>query len=113
MELITLREDDELTHIALSGRLDVSGVQQVERPFAALTAARGKPVLVDVSEVSFLASLGMRMFLSCAKTLKQHKTKMVLLNPQPLVEDALRSAGLTSVIPIEYDIDAAMGLLKG
>ncbi|OHB56967.1 MAG: hypothetical protein A2Y12_20740 [Planctomycetes bacterium GWF2_42_9] len=113
MELIKLREDDEFTHIALSGRLDVNGVQQIEQSFTAATAGRGKPALVDISEVSFLASLGMRMFLNSAKALKLKKTKMALLNPQPLVEDALRSAGLPSVIPIEYDIDTATGLLKG
>ncbi|OGV54430.1 MAG: hypothetical protein A2017_03900 [Lentisphaerae bacterium GWF2_44_16] len=113
MELIKLKEDNELSHIALSGRLDVNGVQQIEQSFMAATALRGKPAIVDISEVSFLASLGMRMFLNSAKALKQQKTRIVLLNPQPLVEDSLRSAGLTSVIPIEYDIDTAMGLLKG
>jgi len=92
MELKVVRSDDQLTHLALSGRLDV----------AEHTKAK-KPVVVDMSEVSFLASLGIRMLFQGAKALFADGSKLVILKPQPLVEEILQTAGLTEIMPIVQD----------
>jgi anti-anti-sigma factor len=112
MELKEITITDDLTHVALKGRLDISGVQDVELKFANIVGQRGKPTIVDLSEVEFLASLGMRMLLSVAKALKARGTKMVLLNPQPAVEEALETAGFGAVLAIEKDFDQALTLLN-
>jgi anti-anti-sigma factor len=66
-----------------------------------------------MSEVTFLASLGMRMLLSAAKRLDANKAKIALLAPQPLVREALESAGFDSILPIEDELDKALALLSG
>jgi anti-anti-sigma factor len=95
-----IRVDDQISHLALSGRLDVVGLHEVDVKFHALTAARRKPALVDISGLEFITSLGMGMLISCAKSLQRHQVRMVLLNPKPLVEEALRAVGIDQVIPI-------------
>jgi anti-anti-sigma factor len=66
-----------------------------------------------MSEVSFLASLGMRMLLSAAKNLGAKSSKIAILSPQPLVRDALESAGFDSIIRIEDELDQALAYLSG
>ena len=69
MELSIIESNDTLTHVALSGRLDAVGVQQVGTRFQGVTASRGKPTIIDLSNVEFIASLGLGMLLSCARSL--------------------------------------------
>jgi anti-anti-sigma factor len=59
-----------------------------------------------------MASLGMRMLLRCSRALKGTGGKMVLLKPQPLVEQALKVACLDQVFGIEQDEARAMEALK-
>lgn len=107
MGLIVVQETDELSHVALAGRLDAPGVEEVEEIFFAHTASRRLPTLVDMSAVTFIASMGIRMLIRCAQALQHAEARMVLINPQPLVKNALDTAGITQMIPSASDaIDA-------
>jgi anti-sigma B factor antagonist len=108
MELKVIEQTDDLTRIALIGRLDVTGVQDVEARFHACTSERKKPAIVDMFQVTFITSLGMRMLLAAARALKKVGAKVVLLRPQPLVEEALKTASLDQVLPIVQDLQQAL-----
>ncbi|NIP39763.1 MAG: STAS domain-containing protein [Candidatus Dadabacteria bacterium] len=112
MEIKEITTDDSITHLALKGRLDLKGVEQVELKFTTLVAAKPRPSLIDLSELEFIASLGLRMFLSCVKTLKNKNAQMVLLKPTQHVLDILTSVGFDKLIPIENDLDKAIEILK-
>jgi hypothetical protein len=59
MQINEVRLDQTITHLALVGRLDVAGMHKVDIKFHGYTAARRKPTLVDLSQLEFIASLGM------------------------------------------------------
>ncbi|MBU1695009.1 MAG: STAS domain-containing protein [Verrucomicrobia bacterium] len=103
MPLRVIEEDQHGVHLALSGVLDLTGVREVELKFLAHTGSQGKPALVDLSAVTFMASLGMRMLIEASRTLRRKGAALALLHPQPLVEDALRAAGVTDLIPVFHD----------
>ena len=94
--------DHGILKVSLSGRMDIPGVQTIDTKFTELTATQRAFVLVDITEVSFLTSLGVRIMLSSAKALLNHDGHMVLYNPQPIVLDVLKSMGVSSLIP-HYD----------
>ena len=112
MELRVVKQDRDLTHVALVGRLDVPSVQTIEQTFLENTAARGKPTLVDLSEVTFIGSTGLRMLLKAVKELQKHGARMVLLKPQPLVEQSLMYVAFNQLMPIAYEQERALELLK-
>ncbi len=60
-----------------------------------------------MSNVTFLASLGIRMLVEAAKGLKAPGAKIVLLKPQELVEKSLRSSGLHTILGMRHDVDEA------
>ena len=113
MEMKVVREGEDLTYVALVGRMDVGGVEQIETRFVAYITSRSKPVIVDISQVPFMASIGMRVILRVVKALKPIGAKLVVLKPQPLVEEALRIACLDQVFGIAHDEQKALELLRG
>jgi anti-sigma B factor antagonist len=112
MELDVIREDEEITHLGIKGRMDMMGLEGMELKFTAHTVSRRKPTLIDLSGVDFIASLGLRLLISAAKGLKRHGAKMVLLNPQPSVENVLTASGFDEIMPIVNDYDEAIEILK-
>lgn len=112
MELTNEQLADGVQKIALSGRMDSAGTEQIDLRFTGLTATRPALIVVDLSEVSFLASIGMRTLLTNAKALALRGGHMALAAPQPLVEEVLRLAGIAALIPVYADIDSACGGLK-
>jgi anti-anti-sigma factor len=107
IELNQVEVDDRITHLAIVGQLDVVGLHAIDVRFHGYTAARRRPTLVDISGMDFIASLGMGMFISCARSLQRSGVKMVLLNPRPEVEEALKAVGIDQGIPIVKSMDEA------
>ncbi|MCU0971698.1 MAG: STAS domain-containing protein [Gammaproteobacteria bacterium] len=107
MQIDVTELDGGIQHIRLAGRMDIEGTQAIDLKFTALTASRRSAVIVDLSEVSFLASIGMRTLLSSAKALGLRGGKMVLLSPQPMVATALSTAGIDTLIPVHEDLGSA------
>jgi anti-sigma B factor antagonist len=102
----------DLTYLSLSGRLDLEGTEAIEHKFALSATSSSRPVIVDVSEVSFLASLGMRMFVTAAKSLRSKGLSMVLLAPNEVVRDALEVTGLSQLLLIADDEATAFSLVQ-
>ena len=111
-ELWVVESGERYSHVAMIGRLDTEGIDSIETTFAAHTAARRLPAIVDMTSVTFLASLGMGMLVRVAKSLKQHQAGMVLVGPSEPVERALRAAKIDEVIPIVRRRDEALGVLE-
>ena len=107
MELRTQETPDGVKVIALAGRMDIAGTQEIELRFTNLAASQKALVAVDLTDVSFLASIGMRTLVSSARALMNRGGAMALVNPQALVKQALTAAGIDSLIPICPDVDQA------
>lgn len=111
MQIDSEKLDHGIVKVILSGRMDLLGTQAIDMKFTALTATQKAPFLVDLSEVSFLASLGMRTLLSSAKAVSMRGGLMVIYNPQPNVQEVLETSGISSLIPIFHDFQEAMDAL--
>jgi anti-anti-sigma factor len=111
LELTVIPRTDHLTQVALAGRLDAIGVDQVGPRFQATIAARGKPAIIDLSSVDFITSLGLGMLLSAARSLHSRGARAVIVNPQPLVMKVLETANMPAVIPVVSTVAEAESLL--
>ena len=112
MRLETIPAEDTLHHVALVGRLDIKGVNDIQYEFQQATTVLPKPTVVDLSKVTYIASLGLGMLVSAAKHLQRRGVKMVLLNPTPLVRKTIETSCLNHVLPIADDRAAALELLR-
>ena len=97
--------------VKLHGRLDMVGANEIESEFAASCAADHTTVLVDLSDVEFLTSFGMRLLVSNAKTVAERGGRMVVAGPSPHVKDTLDVSGVSSIIPIYESVASARSAL--
>ncbi|HYN04328.1 MAG TPA: STAS domain-containing protein [Vicinamibacteria bacterium] len=113
MRLETDELDGGILKVNLSGRMDIMGVDAIAVPFAALAATDNRRVILDLAGVDFLASIGIRAILQNARAHKLRGGGMVILAPPPLVDEVLRAAGVSNVVPIVSDLEAARAALAG
>ena len=97
--------------IKLSGKLDIIGAGEIETKFAGYCAGDKVRMVVDLSEVDFLASIGIRLFMLTAKSIASRGGKMVLLNPTPDVQHVLEVTGIPAIIPIYSHFESAETIL--
>jgi anti-anti-sigma factor len=88
-----------IRRVKLIGRLDSGGAGKVESEFNAATAASGKNAIADLSGVTFIASLGIRMLVTAARTIDAKEHKLVLVVGEGMVAETLRDAGIDQLIP--------------
>src|SRR4051794_6530354 len=100
-----------VSRIKLDGDLDISGVGAVETGFYAHCAGDPPRVLVDLSGVGFIGSLGIRMLLQAIKTVLARGGRLLLLNPTKLVNSALDISGLGQYVARGGEAEASARLL--
>ena len=89
-----------VTCIRLAGRLDAPGADSIDTQFTAAVVAHARDAVIDLSGVSFVASMGIRLLIAGARGLRQKGANMVLFGAQELVYTALDQAALDQIIPI-------------
>jgi anti-sigma B factor antagonist len=99
---------DGIVDVKLIGRLDTPGVGKIETPLTATLVPRKARATIDLSQVEFLGSLGLRMFITIARALSRGNARLVLYAPQPLVQEILETATIGAIIPVRLDAAAAM-----
>lgn len=102
----------EILLIKLSGRLDIAGTAEIETSFAALAASKKRKVIVDLTAVDFLASIGIRAIISNAKAQQQRGGKVVLFvgDNQPVTK-TLEMTGIDVLVPMFPSLDGAKDAL--
>ncbi len=92
---------DNVRRIVISGRLDIPGTDSVASKLGELIGAPKKGVVVDLSSVKFLASIGIRALISSAKSVQQRGGKMVLVvSDNSTVLMSLEATGVDQLIPV-------------
>jgi anti-anti-sigma factor len=111
MELQYSELTNDIRLIKLTGQLDILGVGKIETPFAEYCAGDEVRVVVDLSGVDFLASIGIRLLTLTAKSVMSRGGKMVLLSPMPDVQHVLEITGIPDIIPIYSRLESAETIL--
>jgi anti-anti-sigma factor len=75
--------------------------------------ASGRAVILDMTEVTFLSSMGIRTIVMSAKATKLRGARLVLLSPTEHVAEVLSTTGIDSLVPICDDLEAARRVVGG
>jgi anti-sigma B factor antagonist len=95
----------------ISGEIDLANAAQLRDAVLALAAGDAHGLIVDLTEVSYLDSSGVRVLFQLARDLRQHDQTFLVTVPvgSPL-RRVLKITGLHEVAPICDDLDAALNL---
>jgi anti-sigma B factor antagonist len=111
MDMKVIEADDGIGHVVLDGRFDIQGAQEVDSRFDEL-AKNNKALVVDLTKVSFLASLGVRTLMLSAKTLIRSGGELAVCGANENVEKVLRTTGFNEVAGIYPDYESAARTLR-
>lgn len=111
MELQYSELDDGIRLIKLNGALDMNGTYAIEVEFVRHCTGKDLRVLVDLSKVHYISSIGIPMLVNSAKSIARQGGKMALLNPQQAVVEILDIAGIPPIIPLYFDLQSAKAAL--
>jgi len=94
-------EDKNIRRITLTGRLDISGTAEIDTRFAALAAASEHRIVVDLTGVTFLASIGIRALIANAKAQQKRGGRMVLfVGDNAPITKTLQTTGIDALVPM-------------
>ena len=111
MALSTEELSGGITKVILDGRLDIEGAAAVDLRMNVIAGSK-KAVLVDMQQVSFLGSMGLRALVAPARAIKSRGGKIVLFGPNELVEKVLKTSGVDTMIPIHHELQNAIAALQ-
>ncbi|MCK9914412.1 STAS domain-containing protein [Microbacteriaceae bacterium K1510] len=86
--------------IVLNGRLDISGADVVALPLATLSGSKDK-LTIDMTDVTFVASIGLRHLVAAAKAISRRGGTMIVANPTPTVLEIITTSGLSDILNVQ------------
>ena len=84
--------------LALSGRLDNSGADELHAQLLPLASEEGQRIVLDLSEVACMASSGLRLLLAATKRAKSVNSQIVLSAMTGPVQQVFELAGFGLVL---------------
>jgi anti-sigma B factor antagonist len=110
MNMTVTKFSEGAVRLSLSGDLDIFGAEKLALPMATL-AGGGGGVIVDMTRLNCIASIGIRHLVLAARALARGRGQLLLLCPNMRVTDSLKSARVDSLLPIVRSDDEARARL--
>ena len=85
----------------LSGELDTVAAPQAQQDLQPLLDSKGKDIVIDCTELEYIASSGLRLLLSILKQAKSVGSRVILKNVNEVVRDVLNLTGFVSIFEFE------------
>ena len=104
--------EGDITLVEIIGNLDQQGTGAVERPLVDLCKTPSPRIILDLSAVDMLVSLGIRLLLQTIKEATVRNGRVLFLNPALQVSAALDFSGLTQYVARGRVEDVAPSLSK-
>jgi len=111
MTISTESMDGEITRVFLDGRLDIDGAQAIDLRMNVL-AGSAKFLLIDMRNVSFIGSMGLRSIVVPAQAVRRRGGRVALFGPVPMVEEVIKASNIDQVIPVFHELEPALAALQ-
>ena len=105
MEVKTL---GEVKMAVIVSRFDAYSSKEVETVFSDLIQSGAKKLLCDFSQTEYIASAGLRVLLSTAKSLQKSGGQIALCSLKPYVLEVFETAGFTQLFRIHGSQEEAL-----
>ena len=97
--------------VSLDGFIDGYSCAKLKQTFDRLIKQRIYKFIVDLSQIDYLSSHGVHIFINVFWLTQEKKGNIILVNPKPNVREVFASLGLTQIFTITNEV-TARNLLK-
>lgn len=91
--------DDDVHTIALAGEMDLANAPEVERELIRAEATNATKIVIDLSELTFMDSTGIRLLITAHARARTDGDRLVLIRPPARVFRVLCIAGVDGLLP--------------
>jgi anti-anti-sigma factor len=98
--------------VKLSGRLDSSTAPSAEESFTRVLATGPRHLAIDLSNLEYISSAGLRILLVVARKLQQAKGKVVLFGLRDNVREVFQISGFDRIFTIQPNMAAAVAAVQ-
>ncbi len=106
-----VEEKGDVVVVRVHGRLDAASSPQLEKKVNSIIETGHFKLLLNLGDVDYLSSAGMRLMLSVSKRLKHLEGKVVACNLNDDVMDVIKMAGFHQVLEIYPSEEEALNHL--
>lgn len=106
---IQISDHKRVSVVAITGRVDGSTAGEFESALTTLTDEGKNNLILDMSEVDFVSSAGLRVLVNTRKAVNSAGGKIVLAEPSQQVIETLDIAGLDVLFEQFKDRETAIG----
>jgi anti-sigma B factor antagonist len=99
MPMTVMELDNGVTKVVITGRIDIAGAQDIDLPLNVVGGSR-RAVVIDLTDVTFMASMGLRGLVMCAKAIHSKRGKVSMFGPRDDVAEVIRTMGIDELIPL-------------
>ena len=107
MEITTRKENNGVV-VSVTGRLDAVTAPALEADLAGLLAQGEIMFLLNLSELDYISSAGLRSLLATAKKLKEKQGKLVFTGLRGTVEEVFKISGFLTIFTAFESEEAAL-----
>lgn len=98
--------------VTAKGRIDAASAPALEAQLKGLLAQSETRIVVDMANVSYISSSGLKVLLTALRQARQQRGQLALCNIQPKVASILEMIGFDQIFPIAQDLETAPRLLE-
>ena len=98
-------KEDGKTIIKTAARIDTMNASQFEQDIQPALADGGVEIIMDCSDLTYMASSGLRVIQKTMRTVMQHKGEFKMVNVNPEIYKVLAMTGFTKFMKVEKKVD--------
>lgn len=101
--------------VAVGGRLDTHTYEDLDEALAPLLIRQLHSLVLDLSELEYISSAGIRSIFKARKALAGHGGKVLVVNPQPQIQkvfDVVKAVPLNDIFGSTAEADAYLDAMQ-
>ncbi|MBP3983605.1 STAS domain-containing protein [Pseudoxanthomonas helianthi] len=115
LDIRILPSADQTRRVALAGRLDTHTYQALDEKLAPLLAGGVKSLVLDLAELDYISSAGIRSIFKARKALAARGGKVLVVNPQAQIQkvfDVVKAVPLNEIFASVAEADAYLDAMQ-
>ena len=97
----TIQQLEDKFFVTLAGELDTAAAATVEKDLHPLYTTNGKDVVIDCTDLEYIASSGLRILISILKGAKAGGSRVVLKNVNEDIQSVFELTGFINIFEFE------------
>lgn len=97
---MVIEDFNDVRQVLVAGKINSLSAPELEKALEVAIQGEPKHLIVNLQDVDYLSSAGLRTILRIAKRLEKENKKLAFVGAQELVADVIRITGVDKIFPL-------------